>query len=297
MRIRALAVILGLAALGAGACQPLPQPFANERASADNPLLEPTDGGGITVRAPEGLTQPDSRAMAEAIAAALRDAEIPASTEGSNKLSRFLTTRVAAQPTAADRVRIALDWSLADANGGRATKGAVNTEAEAAQWNAHAPELTGRIAAQVAEAIARSSGGDGGGASKALAMDRPIHVRKIGGLSQRDETTLRRAIEFQLRQSKMKVADDPTDQALVVAGTFKLSPPMQGGQKVELRWAVLRPDGGELGTMTQANTVEAGTFDKPWGELAAIIAQGAAAGLTEILTRVSPDKLAENRGR
>ena len=205
---------------------------------------------------------------------------------------------MAAQPTAADRVRIALDWSLADAKGGRATKGAVNTEVEAAQWNAHAPELTERIAAQIAEAIARSSAADsGGGPSKALAVDRPIHVRKIVGLSQRDESALRRSLEFQLRQSKLKVADDPTDEALVVAGTFKLSPPVQGGQKVELSWAVLRPDGGELGTMSQANTVEAGTFDKPWGELAAIIAQGAAAGVTEILTRLTPDKLAENRGR
>src|SRR5688572_30405834 len=138
MRLHRLAAVAAILLAGA-ACQPLPQPFADESASAANPLLEPTDGGGITVRAPEGLAQPDSRAMAEAIAAALRDAEIPASTEGSNKLSRFLNTRVAAQPAAADRVRIALDWSLADAKGGRATKGAVNTEVEAAQWNAHAP--------------------------------------------------------------------------------------------------------------------------------------------------------------
>jgi len=296
MRLHRLAAVAAIL-LAAAACQPLPQPFANERTSADNPLLQPTDGGGITVRTPEGLKQPDSRALAEAIAAALRDAEIPASTEGSNSLSRFLTTRVAAQPAAADRVRIALDWSLADAKGGRATKGAVNTEAAAAQWNAHAPELTERIAVQIAEAIARSSAADSGGAPMALAIDRPIHVRKIVGLSQRDEATLRRSLEFQLRQSKLKVADDPTDEALVVAGAFKLSPPVQGGQKVELSWAVLRPDGGELGTMSQANTVEAGTFDKPWGELAAIIAQGAAAGLTEILTRLTPDKLAENRGR
>ena len=32
-------------------------------------------------------------------------------------------------------------------------------------------------------------------------------------------------------------------------------PPVQGGQRVELRWAVLRPAGGGLGTMTQATTV------------------------------------------
>jgi len=293
--MRILAIAGAATALALAACQPQ-QPFADERADSETALLQLADGGGITVRAPDGLADADSRALAEAIAAALRDAEIPASTEGANSLTRFLTTHVSAQQAATGRVRVALDWSLADAKGGRAAKGTESAEAEAAQWNAHAPELTQRIGKQLAEAVARSSMADSGAAPVKIAIERPLYVRKIGGLSSRDEVVLRRSLEYRLRQAKLKVAEDPADDALEVAGNFKVSPPAAGSQQVELSWSVLRHDGTELGTLSQANAVPAGTFDKPWGELATVIAEGAAVGVTEILTRVPVSKLADKPG-
>ena len=92
------------------------------------------------------------------------------------------------------------------------------------------------------------------------------------------------------------MAEDPADETLELAGSFKVSPPAAGSQKVELNWSVLRHDGMELGTLSQANAVPAGTFDKPWGELATVIAEGAAVGVTEILTRVPVSKLADKPG-
>lgn len=283
-------VLLVLIAALLAACQPTPQPFAD---GAPNPLLELADAGGITVRPPDGLAPADSRALAEAIAAALRDAEIPAATQGANSRTRFLTTRIAAAPGGPGGVALALDWSLADAKGGRAANGKLATQADAAAWNAHAPELMKRLAADVAQSVVRSTAAEGGGAPVKPAIERPIYVRPVAGLRGRDEVTLRRSLEYQLRQSKLAVAEQANGDALVVTGNFALSPPANGSQKVELRWAVLRPDGVELGTLSQANAVAAGTFDKPWGELAAVIAQGAAAGVSEILARVPPERLAD----
>ena len=294
--MRILALAGAAAALALTACQPQQRPFADDRPEAETTLLQLADGGGITVRAPQGLADADSHALAETIAAGLRDAEIPASTEGANSLTRFLTTRVSTQDAAIGRVRVALDWSLADAKGGRAAKGTESAEAEAAQWNAHTPDLMQRIGRQLAEAVARSSMADSGAAPVKIAIDRPLYVRKIGGLSSRDEVVLRRSLEYRLRQAKLKIAEDPAEDALEVAGNFKLSPPAAGSQQVELSWSVLRHDGKELGTLSQANAVPAGTFDKPWGELATVIAEGAAVGVTEILTRVPVSKLADMPG-
>ncbi len=285
-------------ALALAACQPTPQPFATERDPAENPLLALADGGGITVRRPDGLAPPDAGRFGEAIAAALREIEIPASTEGANALTRFLTTRVATQGAAQNRVNVALDWSLADAKGGRAASGTLTTAADAGLWSERAPELLKRLAAEIADAVAKSSAAGSGAATVVKpATERPLHVAKIAGVPARDEPALRRSLEYQLRQAKLRVADDLTHDALVVAGNFALSPPANGSQKVELRWALLRRDGAELGTLTQANAVPAGTFEKPWGELAVMIAQGAAAGGGEIPPRVPPEKLADRPGR
>jgi hypothetical protein len=82
MRGRLLLLLLLLL----GACQPLPQPFAEDRPPPGAPILTLKDGAGVWVVA-------DAPEVAEAMAAALRAAGTPASTSAANRASWRLAGR------------------------------------------------------------------------------------------------------------------------------------------------------------------------------------------------------------
>src|SRR5882724_10818470 len=58
-------------ALLLAACQPLPQPFAEDRPPPGAPILTPKDGAGIAVQPLDGMAGPAGSGLAEAMAAAL----------------------------------------------------------------------------------------------------------------------------------------------------------------------------------------------------------------------------------
>src|SRR5258708_5444899 len=72
------------------ACQPLPHPFETED-KGFNPLLQLKDGVGITVLPATGVPPALGRQLAEALAAAFRDAEVPAAVEDGNRGSFVVT--------------------------------------------------------------------------------------------------------------------------------------------------------------------------------------------------------------
>src|SRR6185437_7011991 len=107
--------LLPLLALTAAACQPLPRPFAGD--VPPDALLSPRDSPGIYVAPVAGAPSPVAGDLAEAMAAALRDADIPASTRGRNKGSFELRGEAKEQPLPGDRVEIIVDWELLAADG------------------------------------------------------------------------------------------------------------------------------------------------------------------------------------
>ena len=59
-------------------------------------------------------------------------------------------------------------------------------------------------------------------------------------------------------------------------------PPRSGA----LVWSVAAPDGTILGSITQANTVPAGSLDTDWDEMAPSVAAGAASGIFELVNKL-----------
>src|SRR5690349_17272248 len=84
--MRHLLAALLLVALAA--CQPLPQPFAEDRPAADSPVLRLKDAAGVFVEPIDGAPQ-----ASEAMAEALRKAGTPASTTAHNRASWRLRGR------------------------------------------------------------------------------------------------------------------------------------------------------------------------------------------------------------
>src|ERR1700722_14648414 len=77
----------------AAACQPVPHPFADAPLRPDTPALSPPDSAGIIVLPVARAPEPAAGELAEAMASALRDADVPASTTAHNRRSyRLLGT-------------------------------------------------------------------------------------------------------------------------------------------------------------------------------------------------------------
>jgi len=279
-----------------GACQPLPQPFAPTRA---NPLLEIADGGGITVQSVIGVAPDLADRVSTEMATALRELDIPASTEGRNRRSRFLTGEVAERRLEDGRNRVTMRWVLVDRDGRLITEREVVETAPVPLRSDPDSVVLRRLARTAATAIATTMRAEPEEtrppAAPALAQTataapplsaRSIFVKPIAGAPANGARSLQVALANALRAQRLAVVESATTTAVTVAGTMALDTPDAGLQRVELAWSVLGPDGREIGNLKQQNAVPPGTFDRPWGELATIIAETVAEGIVELFGRI-----------
>jgi hypothetical protein len=238
------------------ACQPLPHPFADDRPPAA--LLAPRDSAGVRV---EGAPAE----LAEGMAAALRDREIPASTQGRNRHSFEL--RLSTGET--DR----LAWDLSTADGRPLGRG--SAAADAAGIAAAAPEIAGLLQDEP-PVMAGSS-------------EPAVALRPVTGAPGDGGRALTRAMDYALRQSHVALAERQDAASFILAGTVALSPPAAGQQQVKVHWALLKPDGQEIGRVDQENAVPAGSLDDTWGDIAYAVASAAAPGVAALIERAKAE--------
>ena len=276
---------LPLLALLAAACQPLPHPFAGDVPQAA--MLSPRDSAGIYVAPVAGAPTSIAGDLAEAMAAALRDADIPASTRGRNKGSYELRGAASEQPLPGGRVEINVDWELRAADGQSLGHAPSAAEQSAASWPASdtvAPE----IAAAATPAIRKLVQDDPPTAE--AEADPAVALRAVAGAPGDGGRALTRAMEDALRRARIVLAAPGTDApSFVLTGTVTMSPAEAGKQRVQVSWALLRGDGHEVGQVSQENAVPAGSLDGAWGDVAYAVATAAAPGVIALIERAKAD--------
>lgn len=253
----------------AAACQPMPHPFAANRPPPGSPLLSPRDSAGIFVRPVAGAPAPAAAALAEAMAAALCDRQIPASTRGRNKGSYQLVAAARDEPLAAGGSALVVDWELRTADD--RSLGHVSASGDAASIAATAAPGIARLLQDEPPAMA--------------AADPAIAVRPVTGAPGDGGRALTRAMDYALRQVQVTVADPPDRESLVLTGTVAVAPRAAGQQQVTVHWTLLRPDGGQIGAIDQQNAVPAGSLDGAWGDVAYAVAAAAAPGIAALIAR------------
>lgn len=271
--------LLPLLALSAAACQPLPHPFAGDVPPAA--LLSPRDSAGIYVAPVAGAPQPTADGLAEAMAAALRDADIPASTHSRNKGSYELHGAAREQTLPGDRVEVSVDWELLAADGRSLGHAPVAAEQPAGAGDTVAPA----IAAEAAPAIRKLVQDE---PPAAAAQPNPaVSLRPVTGAPGDGGRSLTRAMEQALRQARITLAKPGGDApSFVLTGTVTMSPAdASRQQRVRIGWALLRGDGSEVGQVSQENAVPAGSLDGAWGDVAYAVATAAAPGVVALIER------------
>ncbi len=271
------------AALLLAACQPMPHPF--ETASKGrNPLLELKEPRGVTVLPVSGVPPAFAERLSAALAGALRDAEIPAAVDVGNRGS-FVVTGRARAVSDDDPGALEIKWDVVDAAGKALDSVVVHTRVPAA---ALAADSVGPPPAQLAELAQRT-------VARVVAVVRDempaaaptaVALGTIDGAPGDGAISLKRALEFVLRQSDIPVAGADHADALTLRGTVEMGRPADGRQKVAIRWVLLMPDGSEIGAVRQENAVPAGSLDRTWGTTALLVAEAAYDGIVALYEKV-----------
>lgn len=278
-------LVIVLAALALAACGQLPRPFVAEH-KQDNDLLYLAGRAGIFVLPVAGDAPADA---AEAMAQALRDLDVPASTRGGNGESRLLRAHATVRPLPGGREELVLAWDLDARDGRRLVSQRLRRALPAGAWRAAERGLLDSLAAETAPAIA------------ALVQAPAVEMAAIPGFPRArlvvlpvdhgpgdSPTSLPRALEAEFLAARLPVADTIADDDLLVLADVALGPPGDGVQEVAITWLVVSArEDRELGEIAQRSRVPAGSLDGPWGPTAREVARGAAEGMIDLLRRVS----------
>ena len=238
-------------ALAVAGCGNLPRPFSPEsKAATPADFQPPADGAGVVV---DGADCPLS---ADALVAALRKQEVPATVGPGNRGSIRLTCREVAAGQA---------WLLIGA--GNARLGAIPHD------------TADNVARKLLALIDRDGLPPPDNHRPALVVTPVIGAPGDGA------TTLTRAMALALKGRGAALAQEPDDTALLVMGSVVVTDREPGSQFIEVIWELLSPDGARLGIVSQENTIDAGALDGPWGPIAPVIASAGAEGVIELIER------------
>lgn len=273
-------------------CGPSQGPFAEDRARNRHLVAPMPDSTGIVVRAVTGVPEAQAEAVREAMAEAFARLDVPAATDGGNRAIHSVEGAARTAP-AGGKVRVSIAWRLYDRSGG--LQGETSTAALLAPEAWDRPEakalgpLVDAAAARFTAAIVEPAYG------RTVVPHRQVtlHIWPIVGPSQQGNRLLRHAMARALARQDFAVVGGLEQAKLILSGDVSLGPAKDGQRPIEIVWAVLAPDGKELGRLNQRNTVPEETLRTGWTGLARSIANAAAGGVGELVRRLPEGALAK----
>ncbi|MDE2230034.1 MAG: hypothetical protein KGL11_13480 [Alphaproteobacteria bacterium] len=265
------------------ACNGPPTPIMGR--TAPPAALSPPDSAGIYVLPAENTPAPSAAALAAAMATALQQADVPASASASNRGSYRLRPVATVEPAVRGQTTVSIVWQLRDAAGRLVGSAPSRTDADAEAWRRGDSTLAAALAALAAPVIAKLIEGDvpapKGGLNPVVAL------RPVTGAPGDGDRSLTRAMGEALKRVNLTLAAGAAGKAdFIVAGTVEVAPVDGQKQQVKITWALLRPDGGEVGRVNQENAVPAGSLDGAWGEVAYAVTNAAAPGVRRLIEEV-----------
>lgn len=269
------------------ACQPLPKPFKPTALNKiANPLLNLPDGGGVSVRQVLGLPKNTGNLLAREMSKALGEWHILATTALGNKQSIILQGTASVQPENNNSISIHVFWRAVSNTGMLLDQQKINLRVAKGQWNANKIGIFRKIALNSANLMATKLKSPTPKETTSIHKKNSIYVWSIDGAPPQTAALLRRYLVFHLKQMSIPVAFELQDETLVLTGEISLRPSGMRRQNILIRWALLGPDGQELGNLKQENEVADGILEIEWPRLARNIAIGAANGLTKLLSEI-----------
>jgi hypothetical protein len=263
------------------ACQPLPHPFADNTPPPNSPLMTPPDSAGVMIEAVSGAPDKAAHGLAEAMAKALQDNDVPASTDARNSRSYLLQGKATTRDAGGGALQVTVAWEMHAPDGTLTGQQEASATLPAAAWSQGGDgigDLVGPAAPVLAKLIESKAPTPVPNNDPLIAVHPAIGAPGDGGQA------LATAMSAALRRSQVSLADFPgAAPSFIVDVTVAVAPPISGRQKVTIAWSLHRPDGAQVGQVKQENAVDAGSLDKVWGLTAYDAANAAAPGITALI--------------
>ncbi|HEX4192541.1 MAG TPA: hypothetical protein VHY80_05560 [Stellaceae bacterium] len=273
-------IVVSLLALAA--CQPLPHPFEDTGPPPNSPLITPPDSAGIVVLPVAGAPGTTAHDLADAMATALQDNDVPAGTEARNRGSYVLQGKATPKGMPDGKMQVTIVWAMNGPDGKAVGQQEINATMTASAWQDGGAGIT-NLVDPAAPALAKLIQSNipmpvNAGSDPLIA----VHLGK--GAPGDGGQALATAMSAALRRAQVSLADFPgAVPNYIVEVTVGVTPPAAGQQKVSIDWTLHNPDGSQIGQVKQENNVEAGSLDKVWGLTAYDAANAAAPGITALI--------------
>jgi len=285
MRFPLIAALL----LALAACQPLPHPFEDSAPPPNSPLMTPPDSAGIVVLPVSGAPGTTARDLADAMATALQDNDIPAGTSARNRGSYVLQGKATTKGMPDGKMQVTVAWQMSGPDGKPTGQQQASTVMMASAWQDGGAGIT-NLVTPAAPALAKLI--QSNNPVPVPGSDPLIAVHKATGAPGDGDQALATAMSAALRHAQLSLADFPgAVPNYIVEVKVAVTPPVSGKQKVSIAWTLQGPNGNQIGQVKQENAVAAGTLDKVWGLTAYDAANAAAPGITALIDqakRVAP---------
>ncbi|MCW5753051.1 MAG: hypothetical protein KIT81_18095 [Alphaproteobacteria bacterium] len=284
---RKLAGVLALLLALAG-CQPVPRPFQTAEPPPETvALLQPRASAGLLIAPMQGLAPGTARRLVELLAEELRKREIPASARAGNSQSHILHGEARIASSGSPVTEIEFAWRLTDPRGLEEGRLRLAERVPGDQLNDGREALLAELAKRVAPRLEALVRGEPDRADEPAAR-RPIRavLLPIDPAPGDAATSVARALTAGLFRREIVVLREANEDTYAVAGAIRLR---DAGlqEEVSIEWKVLDPSGKVLGTVNQGNFVPKGQLSGLWGDVAAVVGEGGAAGVAEILKAVA----------
>lgn len=269
--------------------KPLPSQFASEREWRTV----------IPVTPVAGLPAPLDRELAEAMAAALQQKSLPATTAARDQDYAIYSVggRVVAEPAGR-----AIVWEVRDSHGELVGRQSQPLPPGDLAFDVARLRLLAGLEGKPAATMVAGIEGDApiprdGPPRGAIALasaspapaGRSLVVSKIEGApGARGDLALRQAIEYALRTAKVAVASERKPDSLLLLGNVENTPLASGSRHVKVTWTLERPNGQTIGQVSQENDVAPHLLEIAWGEIASAVARNAAGGIAELVAQAGP---------
>jgi uncharacterized lipoprotein YmbA len=272
---------IGALLLVLAACQPLPHPFEDSGPPPNSPLMTPPDSAGIVVLPVTGAPGTTSHDLADAMATALQDNDIPAGTAARNRGSYVLQGKATTNGQPDGKLRVTVVWEMSGPDGKATGQQEASTVMTASAWQDGGAGITNLVspaAPELAKLIQSNI------PAPVVGSDPLIAIHPATGAPGDGSQALATAMSAALRQAQISLADFPgAVPSYIVEVVVAVTPPLSGKQKVSINWTLNKPDGSQIGQVKQENAVNAGSLDKVWGLTAYDAANAAAPGITALI--------------
>jgi hypothetical protein len=98
-------------------------------------------------------------------------------------------------------------------------------------------------------------------------------------------TSLTQQMRRELEKLGMSIIETAATADFTIVGNVLVTPTAGKQERVEIQWVVTDAAGHERGKVVQLNEIPAGTLRGLWADVAVVIAQEAAPGVKEVMSK------------